>query len=102
MLTERLKSENVTVHMEIDTFSTFFHGAGAGGGEERLSRSCYIDSAEINMGKVLGRGSFGMAHKAVWRDTDVAVKLMHGVIDQQVCLSVCLYVSLSLSLLFSL
>jgi hypothetical protein len=33
-----------------------------------------ISHDELQMGKVLGEGSFGVVRRAVWRDIDVAVK----------------------------
>eukprot|EP00727_Mastigamoeba_balamuthi_P013701 m51a1_g8954 putative serine threonine kinase (1680) ;mRNA; r:1026291-1032121 len=34
-----------------------------------------VDASEILLGDVIGQGSFGVVHKALWRDTEVAAKV---------------------------
>ena len=37
-----------------------------------------IDAAELEMGRRVGKGAFGVVYKAMWRGTSVAVKQIHA------------------------
>jgi hypothetical protein len=42
----------------------------------REQNSWEIDMAELEMGKQLGAGGFGEVYRAMWKGTDVAVKVV--------------------------
>ncbi len=48
-----------------------------------------IDTSELDMGQQLGAGGFGQVYQAVWKGTDVAVKVVPVGEDQQQVKTVC-------------
>eukprot|EP00727_Mastigamoeba_balamuthi_P013704 m51a1_g8957 putative serine threonine kinase (2606) ;mRNA; f:1042935-1051690 len=42
---------------------------------QKLQYHDEVDASEILLGDVIGQGSFGVVHKALWRDTEVAAKV---------------------------